>query len=96
MTPKQATKAVKKGKLRDGVLVNQMYGFLCGERFNGRVLSVNYRDGAVYALTVQWPDEASPDKVFIEDIILTEDANKPSWLDRLKTFFNRAPVQSPQ
>jgi hypothetical protein len=75
MTPKQATKAHKNGSLRKGVLVNQMYGFLCGERHNGEVLSVDCAEGVVGAVTVQWPDEATPDKVFIEDIILTADAN---------------------
>lgn len=95
MTPEQATKAIKKNKLHEGALVNQMYGFLCGERFNGRVLSINYRYNSIHTLTVQWPDQASPDKVFIEDIILTEDANKPSWFDRIKTFLKQPPVQSP-
>jgi len=94
MTPKQATKAHKKGKLREGTLVNQMFGFLCGERFNGQVLSVDFRDGAVHSLTVQWPDQTTPDtKVPIEDIALAEDANKPSLLDRIKALFNRAPAQ---
>jgi hypothetical protein len=90
MTPKQATKAHEKGDLREGTLVNQMYGFLCGERFNGRVLGVDCHDGVVQGLAVQWPDETTPDKVRIEDVALAEESHKPSLRDRFKTIFSRA------
>lgn len=95
MTPKQATKAYQRGKLHEGALVRQPYGFLRGERHNGRVLSVDCNtDGEVCGMRVQWPDEDIPGYAHIEDLELPGETNKPSLRARIKTLLTRFHAQA--
>jgi hypothetical protein len=91
MTPKQATNAYQRGELREGADAHQPYGFLRGERNNGRVLSVDCKSGGdVRGATVLWPDESTPVYVDIEDLDLAATPCKPTLRDRVKALFSHA------
>jgi hypothetical protein len=100
MTPQEALTAYQRGKLQEGTLVHQPFGFLQGERLNGRVHSVCCRtDGEVYGVMVQWQDEVTPIYAQIEEINLGDKPDTfdtPTLLARAKAFFNRLGLQPQQ
>ena len=88
MTPKQAAEAYERDELREGATAHQPYGFLRGERNNGRVLSVHCNISCeVRGATVLWPDESTPVYVDVEDLDLAGAPSKPTLRDRIKIFF---------
>jgi hypothetical protein len=100
MTPQEALTAYQSGKLQDGTLVHQPFGFLQGERLNGRVHSVCCRtDGEVYGVMVQWPDEPKPIYAQIEELDLGDKPDTPdtvTLMARAKAFFTRLRPQPQQ